>query len=353
LPEPDAARTLRSLYDTSLGPWLAAQDARVRATRRNRWLVLFGGLGLAAAIVVWIIRHGVDNEYPPMAAFALAVGSIGFFWVMTDVLADEVRDHAMAQIATFLGLKFERSVKGFDVERFELLGLAHCSSVTGGDRLYGVIGGLTADMVTAKLRDKSTSGAGSSAQTRITERFTGLLMRVDDPVPPTARFRLAPPVALSPKGMLRGVSITLRGTSGASRADARAVLAATLEEAPVTPTGDATFDARFELHAAATDVSVALARLDDGTRAALLDIADLFGGGPVAVGFDAGGILFAFVTKQRFEIGRLRPPMAQFERVEHLADQMGVLAKITTRIGSARDGGASATAGPSPHPETP
>jgi hypothetical protein len=113
-----------------------------------------------------------------------------------------------------------------------------------------------------------------------------------------------------------------------------ALLAAAPEEAPITLTGDAVFNARFELHASAPDVAAALARLDAGTRAALLEIADMFGGGPVSVGFDARGILLAFVTKQRFEIGPLKPPMAQFERVEHLAEQMGIVSKIAERLGA-------------------
>ena len=98
------------------------------------------------------------------------------------------------------------------------------------------------------------------------------------------------------------------------------------------------FDARFELHAlGARRCQAALGRLDAGTRDALLDIAGRFGGGPVSVGFDGGEILLAFVTDQRFEIGPLRPPMAQFERVQHLADQMGVLVVIADRLGTDRD----------------
>jgi len=50
------------------------------------------------------------------------------------------------------------------------------------------------------------------------------------------------------------------------------------------------------------------------------------------VGFDGGEILLAFVTKQRFEIGPLRPPMAQFERVQHLADQMGIMGAVAERL---------------------
>jgi hypothetical protein len=140
--------------------------------------------------------------------------------------------------------------------------------------------------------------------------------------------------------MLRGTSVSISldrgpGQPSPSRAELRAMLAATPQEAPVTPTGDAAFDACFQLQASAPDVAAALTRLDAGTRAALLNIAKLFGGGAVSVGFDAGGILLAFVTEQRFEIGRLRPPMAQFERVQHLADQMGVLAIVAERVRSA------------------
>ena len=109
------------------------------------------------------------------------------------------------------------------------------------------------------------------------------------------------------------------------------------EVAPVTLTGDTVFDARFELHALGPDVPAALGRLDAATREALLDIAGRFGGGPVSVGFDGGEILLAFVTDQRFEIGPLRPPMAQFERVQHLADQMGILNVIADRLRTARD----------------
>jgi transposase len=39
----------------------------------------------------------------------------------------------------------------------------------------------------------------------------------------------------------------------------------------------------------------------------------------------------------RFEIGPLRPPMAQFERVQHLADQMGILNVIADRLRTACD----------------
>ena len=115
--------------------------------------------------------------------------------------------------------------------------------------------------------------------------------------------------------MLRGFSIVAHSQSAdqplPSAAELQAKLAAGPEGAPTTPTGDGAFDARFELHAAAADIPAALARLDAATRAALLDIAAIFGGGPVSVGFDGGEILLAFVTEQRFEIGPLRPPMAR------------------------------------------
>jgi hypothetical protein len=333
--EPNSLPGLRSLYDSSLGPYLATQDAQVWTTRRNRWLVLVVGLALAGGVLDWAVRSGSQGEVRPAIAFGLAVVSIGFFLISKDALAHLVRDHVMAQIAPLLHLRFEAHPKDLDANRFEILGIAHCSSVIINDRLSGEIGGLAVDMMTAKLTNTTTSGAGSDARTHTTVRFTGVLMRLDDPTPPAVRFRLIPPAALSRDGMLRGGTITIHGAGQqATRAEILALLAATPEEAPVTPTGDAAFDARFELHASAPDVAAALARLDGGTRAALLEIADMFGGGPVSVGFDAGGILLAFVTKQRFEIGPMKPPLAQFERVEHLAEQMGIVPKIAERLGA-------------------
>jgi hypothetical protein len=126
--------------------------------------------------------------------------------------------------------------------------------------------------------------------------------------------------------MLRGASVVTLGRP----ADLGAMAADGAQSAPATPTEDAAFDERFELHAA--DVAPALRRLDADTHAALLDIAGRFGGGPVSVGFDDSEILFAFVTRQRFEIGPLRPPMAEFERVQHLADQMAILAVIADTL---------------------
>ena len=348
-PPSDGAQSLRSLYDTSLGPYLAAQDAKVLANRRNRWLVLVVGIVLAAGFMALALRPGSDNEFLPMVALVLAAGAIGLFILMKGALADTVRDHLMAQIAPRLGLRFDASPDGIAPERFELRGLAGCESVTYQDRLSGQIGGLAAEMMTAKLVDVTTTGVGSDKTTERTERFSGVLMCIDDPAPSSARFRLVPPAALSPKGMLRRTSVTIRSPTGQaqpSRDELLAMVAATPQRAPGTPTGDAAFDARFELHATAPGIAAALTRLDGDTRAALLDIASRFGGGPVSVGFDADRILIAFATTQRFEIGKLRPPMAQFERVQHLADQMGILATITERIRTAHGIGA-------PPPPTP
>jgi hypothetical protein len=332
---PNAVRGLRSLYDNVLGPYLAAQDAQVSATLRNRWLVLVAGLALAGVIVTWWVRGGADDEFRPVTALGLAVGAIGYFFITKDALADTVRDHVMARIAPLLGLRFEAHPKGVDADRFEILGLARCSRVICNDRLSGEIGGLAVEMMTAKLTNTTETGAGSDERSETTVRFNGVLMRLDDPARPTVRFRLIPPETLSRDGMLRGRSIRIRGpVPPSSLAELKAIVAATPEGSPTTPTGDAVFDARFELHASWEDVPAALARLDGGTRAALLTIADMFGGDAVSVGFDAGGILLAFVTKRRFEIGPMKPPMAQFERVEHLAAQMGIVLTIAERLGA-------------------
>src|SRR5215469_5624476 len=319
----DGAGSLQTLYDRALRPYLAAQDRRVLAARRNRWLVLVAGLALAGGVLAWAWQSGGDSEYGPMAAFGLALGAIGYFWFATATIADDVRHELMGRIAKCLDLGYEAEALGFDLDRFALLGLAGCDKVSRSDRLFGEVTGLPGEMMAAKLADESSTGIGNQRHTQTIERFSGLLLRIGDPAPASTRFRLLPPAGATAHGLLRGISVVAHDRS----ADLRAMAA---EGAHATQTGDAAFDARFELHAA--DVPAALRRLDAATRSALLDIAARFGGGPVSVGFDGGEILFAFVTRQRFEIGPLRPPMAQFERVQHLADQMGILAPIAGRL---------------------
>ncbi|HKF60913.1 MAG TPA: hypothetical protein VKB42_06100 [Dongiaceae bacterium] len=309
------AGSLRALYESTLGPYLAAQDRRVMAARRNRWLVLVAGLALAGAVLAWAWQSGGDSEYGPMAGFGLALGSIGYFWFATATIAEDVRHELMGRIAKWLGFGYEAEALGFDLDRFALLGLAGCDKVNRSDRLFGKVSGLPVDLMAARLADESSTGVGSQRHSQTIERFSGLLLHIADPVSASARFRLLPAASATPHGILRGSSVVTQGRS----ADLRAMPADGAESTPATPTGDAAFDARFELQA--EDVSAALSRLDAGTRSALLDIAGHFGGGPVSVGFDTGEILFAFVTRQRFEIGPLRPPMAEFERVQHLADR--------------------------------
>jgi hypothetical protein len=309
-----------------LGPYLAAQDRRVLAARRNRWLVLVAGLALAGGVLTWAWQSGSDSEYGPMAGFGLALGSIGYFWFSTATIAEDVRHELMGRIAKWLGLGYEAEARGFDLDRFALLGLAGCDKVSRSDRLFGKVSGLPVDMMAPRLADESSVGVGNQRHSQIVERFNGLLLRIGDPAPASAGFRLLPPAGAAPDGMLRGASVVTLGRP----TDLRALPADGAQSAPATLTGDAAFDERFELHAA--DVAPALRRLDAGTRAALLDIAGRFGGGPVSVGFDDGEILFAFVTRQRFEIGPLRPPMAEFERVQHLSDQMAILAVIADTL---------------------
>ncbi len=327
---------LRELFDSGLGAFLAAQDTRIRGTRRNRWIVLLGGLALAGAILAWVVVGEIGNDLVPMAGFAIAVGAILFFRFTTAEIADDVRHRMMAGIAPLLGLEYEPRADGFDLSRFDLLGLTAYEKVTRSDRLRGVFDGISVELMAARLASVSTSGIGDKRETHTVERFSGLLLRVTDPAPTAARFRLVPPAIPGETSVLNDISIVTHTTAPDSMMlsmdEAEQMLAATAEAAPPTPTGDAVFDARFELHAKDAELPAALSRLDAETRAALLDIAANFDGGPVSVGFDHGDILFAFITRRRFEIGPLRPPMAQFGRLEHLAAQMAVLSLIAERL---------------------
>ncbi len=326
---------LQALYDTALHPYLAAQDAPVLAARRNRWLVLIGGLALAAAVLAWALPRDTESLFFPLVGAGIGALAIGYFWLSTDLLADEVRHDLMRRIAAWLGLHYEPRAEGFDLRRFALLGLANYDKDRRSDRLFGEVDGLAVDMMAARLADEETSGVGSDRKTRTIERFSGLLLCLADPSGRSPSFRLVPPASATSAGKLRDVSIVRTlpaGTPDLSFDEMDAMLAAGPEAAPPTPTGDAAFDARFELHVLPQDAPAALARLNDALRAALLEVAACFGGGAVSVGFDGQHVLMAFITAQRFEIGALRPPMAQFPRVQHLAEQMAVLPAIAARL---------------------
>src|SRR6516162_2205263 len=175
------AGSLQALYESALGPYLAAQDRRVLAARRNRWLVLVAGLVLAGGILAWAWQSGSDSESGPMAGFGLALGSIGYFWFATATIAEDVRHELMGRIAKWLGLGYEAEAKGFDLDRFALLGLAGCDKVSRSDRLFGKVSGLPVDMMAARLADESSAGVGNQRHGQTVERFSGLLLRIGDP----------------------------------------------------------------------------------------------------------------------------------------------------------------------------
>src|SRR6185369_549410 len=246
---PSTAPELRAFYESTLGPYLAAQDSRVGTTLRNRWLVLIFGLAIAVAIVAWAWQSGSDSEFGPMAGFGLAAISIGYFWFAKAGLADDLRHELMGRIAKFLGLRYEPAAAGFDLEPFALLGLAGADKVRRSDRVFGEVGGLAVDMMAVKLADESSTGTGNQRHTKATERFSGLLISVEDPAPPGVLFRLVPPAGATTRNMLRGFSIVAHSQSAdqplPSAAELQARLAAGPEAAPPTPTGDSAFDARF------------------------------------------------------------------------------------------------------------
>ena len=65
----EGARASGRWSNSALEPSLAAQDVRVLAARRSRWLVLIAGLALAGGLLAAVRSH-TDNEIGPMIAFA-------------------------------------------------------------------------------------------------------------------------------------------------------------------------------------------------------------------------------------------------------------------------------------------
>ena len=335
-----SAADLETLYRSEMADWLARQDARVVRAKRNRWFVLFGGLAIAAGIMWWGITRDIGGDFPPYVAFGIGLVSIAYFWLSVGEIGDEVRHFMLGKLATFFGFAYESSAKDFNTERYALLGVA------GGtphfkDRLAGKADGLDFEFAAGRVVDSEKSLSGNGTKTR--ERFTGLLMRLADPAPPKASFRVVP-TGGSRQTSLQNVTRVMHidakraaalGTQGVKEMEREFFSRTGPEESPPVKTGDGEFDAMFELHAEAADAEIARARLTPQTRRALIEIAGFFEGAAVSAGFDSGEVLLAFATTRRFEIGPLRPPMAQFERVKHLADQVSLVPEIARRLRAA------------------
>jgi hypothetical protein len=332
---------LEALYRAEMAAWLAQQDARVVSAKRNRWIVLFGGLAIAGGILWWALKRNIDSKFFPMAAFGIAVVAIGFFFLLTGELKDEVRHFMLGKLATFFGFTYEQNAKGFDADRFALLGVA------GGtphfkDRLYGNAEDLAFDFAAGRVVDSDKS-ITTGKESNLHERFTGLLMRLVDPAPAKAAFRLVP-TGGSRHATLQHTSRVLHidskeaasiGPQGVKEMEREFFARKGPEDSPKVKTGDGEFDALFDLEVEAADEAAALARLTPPTRRALIDIAGFFDGAAVSAGFETGEVLLAFATKRRFEIGPLRPPIADFARVKHLADQVSLVPEIAHRLRAA------------------
>jgi hypothetical protein len=332
---------LETLYRTEMADWLARQDTRVVAAKRNRWIVLFGGLAIAAGILWWAIRRDIGGEILPMIAFGIGLVSIAFFWISTGELKDEVRHFMLGKLAASFGFTYEANAKDFNTERYALLGVAN-GTPHFKDRLSGKIDGLDFEFAAGRVVDGDKS-IMTGQESHMRERFNGLLMRLADPAPPKASFRVVPTGGSRQKS-LQNVSRVLTidaaqaaalGAKGVKEMEREFFNYRGPEESPPVKTGDGEFDAMFELHAETADAEAARARLSPPTRRALIEIAGFFEGAAVSAGFDSGEVLLAFATTRRFEIGPLRPPIAQFERVKHLADQVSLVPEIARRLKSA------------------
>ncbi len=140
-------------------------------------------------------------------------------------------------------------------------------------------------------------------------------MRFDDPAPPPGQFVRSARFVLWPRG---------------KPALPFALVAARTHDDPVESTGDAALDAVFALQAG--DPPAARLALDAPTRAALLRIAALFADAKPSVGFDGSALVFAFATPRRFDIGTMKPPLADFARVENLARQVCVVFEVAAAL---------------------
>jgi hypothetical protein len=285
---------LREVYDRDLAPFLEAQDAQVRWARRVRWPILIIGVGLSGGGFAYMTTMEDPGEILLGIDFAVFLGSIFLFFVITASIADDIRHRMLKTICRFLGFTYEEKGAAFPRDRFAILGLADYNYTRLVDRVFGQADGVEFDLASGTLGNDTTDFNGKR---HLHIHFDGLLMRFSDPAAPGVSFRLVP----------RTKHTNSQGG-----------------------TGDDSFDTVFAIEA--DDISQARHALDAPTRAALLDIAGIVGGTTPSIGFAEGSIVLAFVTDRRFEIGKLRPPLADFARVEHLAEQVAIVFDIGSAL---------------------
>lgn len=298
---------LRAVYDRDLAPFLAAEDAQLRSARRIRWPILIVGLGLSGGAFAYLVTRQDPNEILLFIDCATILGTILLFAAITGTIADDIRDKLLTAICGYFGFTYEPDAAKFPRDGFAVLDLAGCNHVRLADRVFGKADGLDFDLASGKLGDEWTELAPNSAsteRTRLRIRFDGLLLRFADPAAPRVPFRLVPRAA---------------------------------RVSPEDSTGDGAFDALFALEA--DDLPAARRALDAPARTALLAIAALAGDATPSIGFAGGSVALAFPTRRRFEIGTLRPPLADYARVEHLARQVAVVFDIGAALRSRRAAG--------------
>ncbi len=303
---------LRALYDRELAPFLVEQEGQMRWGRRLRWVVLAIGIALCVGAFVLLVPRFENTEIALMVVFVLAIATLFLFWALGSVVDAAVREKLVGAVCRLLGFGYEAKAEGFVRDAFAILDMAGGNSVRLQDRIFGIADGVAFDLAWGVVADKKEElkpGTTAAHRARTIVRIDGLLMRFDDPAPPAARFVL----------WARG-----------KPASPFALVAARKHDDPSESTGDAALDAVFALQA--EDPPAARRALDAPTRAALLRIAGHFGDAQPSVGFDRGSVVFAFATPRRFDIGTMKPPLADFARVEHLARQVCVVFDVAAAL---------------------
>ena len=303
---------LRAIYDRELAPFLVEQEGQMRWGRRLRWVVLSVGIALCVGAFLLLVPRFENTEIALMVVFVLALTTLFVFWALGSFVDAQMREKLLGAICGLLGFGYEPKAQGFERDAFAILGMAGGNSVRLQDRIFGTADGIAFDLAWGVVADKTEElkpGTTSAHRSRTVTRIDGLLLRFVDPAPPAVRFVLWP-----------------RGKP----ASPLALVAARTRDDPSESTGDAPLDAVFALQA--DDPPAARRALDAPTRAALLRIAGHFGDAKPSVGFDGGAVVFAFATPRRFDIGTMKPPLADFARVENLARQVCVVFDVAAAL---------------------
>lgn len=309
-------KELDSYYKLEIEPGLKSREQRRVAAIRRRWLIIGVGLAVAAAGVGFLRLNPQLHPAWYLLPAAVAAVAVALGIQTTSQLRSEVKAFLANKLAAFFGFSYEAVPTADLVARFRECGIIPNYDRSGlEDRWSGSANGVAFDMVEAHLEERKTERDSHGHKSTSHETvFRGLLLTLAYPRP------------------FRG-SVMLRNDLG------RVVnwIRARLTTSESVEFDDQAFEWQYEVFA--DDVAEARQLLDPMLRQRILKLSEEH---RLTLAFDAGDLLLAIESSDRFEPSSFGHTLLDPERVRAMAADVGIVFDIVDRLNLKPNEGAAA-----------